>query len=319
MSSSVKLIYGAMNFGPQVDESIGYEHLKYFMSLGNMEIDTAYVYNEGESEKILGRLLPRLENNTYRIATKANPRVTGRLDEKAIFMQLDESLRRLGRDYVDIFYLHFPDSETPIEKTLGACEKAFQQGKFKELGLSNFPSWMVVDIWHICKKNGWITPSVYQGRYNALSRDVEKELLPALRHLGIRFYAYNPLAGGLLTGKYLDFNSLPESGRFARLNSYRKRYWKEPFFECLRILNEICSVDAKTMSEASLRWLAFHSNIADSPESGVIIGASTMNQLKENCEAIKKGALSKQVVEAFEKVWDEVEGIGPAYFSFYSS
>ena len=82
---------------------------------------------------------------------------------------------------------------------------------------------MVVDIWHICK-NGWLQPTVYQGRYNGLSRNVELELFPAIRKLGIRFYAYNPLAGGMLTGKHLNYEELPQQGRFARLQSYRDRY-----------------------------------------------------------------------------------------------
>ncbi|XP_031232899.1 aflatoxin B1 aldehyde reductase member 2-like [Mastomys coucha] len=109
--------------------------------------------------------------------------------------------------WVDLFYLHIPDHSTPVEETLQACHQLHQEGKFVELGLSNYASWEVAEICTLCKKNGWILPTVYQrrgkqipayalmGMYNDTTWQVEKELLPCLRHFGLRFYAYNPLAG----------------------------------------------------------------------------------------------------------------------------
>ena len=108
-------------------------------------------------------------------------------------------------DSVDTLYLHFPDPNTPIEESLSACAELYNGGKFKRFGLSNFPAWQVAHIWHICDRNDWPKPSVYQGLYNALSRAIEPELIPMLRDFDIPFYAYNPLAGGILSGKYTDF------------------------------------------------------------------------------------------------------------------
>ena len=227
MNQKMKLVLGTMTFGPQVNEDGAQKMLDVFLASGHIEIDTAYVYNDGSSEEILGRILKNKARDSYRVATKVNPRVTGRLDADAINMQFTESLRRLSIESADILYLHFPDPSTPIEVTLAACAQLYRQGKFRELGLSNFPAWLVVDIWHICKNNGWPVPTVYQGVYNAFSRNVEEELFDALRRLGIRFYAYNPLAGGIMAGKYKDFNEIPSPGRFTHRPKYKDRYWKK--------------------------------------------------------------------------------------------
>ncbi len=111
-------------------------------------------------------------------------------------------MQRLNTDFVDLLYMHSPDLETPIEQSLQACFEAYQLGKLKAFGLSNFAAWQVAEVVELCRKHGWMLPTVYQGMYNALTRDVEKELFACLRHYDIAFYAYNPLVGGLLTGKH---------------------------------------------------------------------------------------------------------------------
>ena len=112
---------------------------------------------------------------------------------------------------VDLFYLHWPDGETPLETTLGATQRAYEAGRFQRLGLSNFSVEEVVRVHSHMSERGWIRPTVYQGMYNALTRDVEDELLPTLRRLRMSFYAYNPLAGGLLTGKQHLYDTDPNS------------------------------------------------------------------------------------------------------------
>lgn len=113
-----------------------------------------------------------------------------------------------------------------MENVLEACNNLYREGKFRELGLSNFPAWMVVDVWHICHKNGWVLPTVFEGIYNPLTRKAETELNECLNHFGIRFYAYNPMAGGLLTGRYGRYEDAPTDGRFTHRPNYQKRYWK---------------------------------------------------------------------------------------------
>ena len=197
----MKLVLGTMTFGESVFAPSVSEFVEMFLDAGYEELDTAYVYNEGDSEKLLGEVLPKL-HHPYKISTKVNPRITDKLDGEAAYSQLNESLKRLGVSTVDTFYLHFPDPATPVESVLEVCNNLYQEGKFRELGLSNFPAWMVADVWHICHRNSWVLPTVFEGIYNPLTKKAETELNACLNHFGMRFYAYNPMAGGLLTGRY---------------------------------------------------------------------------------------------------------------------
>jgi aflatoxin B1 aldehyde reductase len=312
--SSLHLILGMMNLGPQVDLETGRTMVRSFLARGNREIDTAYVYNGGDSERFLGQILPDIAKQSQLVATKVNPRITGRLDRAAVVSQLNESLARMKCDSVDLLYLHFPDLNTPIETTLAACAELHQQGKFKRFGLSNFAAWEVVNIWHLCQRNGWPVPVVYQGLYNGLSRGIEAELLPALRHLGMRFYAYNPLAGGILAGKYQDFFEEPAHGRFIVRPNYRARYWKKPFFDALAILNETCAAEQIPLAEAAFRWLAFHSCLDGAHDDGVILGCSSTAQLEQNLNAFERQPLPDVVVAAFEDAWLTAKTESPDYF-----
>jgi len=316
--AKIKLILGTMTFGPQVDTEGSRAMVQRFLEAGHHEVDTAHVYNEGKTETIIGSILTESAGDSLYLATKAHPRITGRLDGAAVAMQLDESLRRLGRDSVDLLYFHMPDPHTPIEEALEECANLHEQGKFTELGLSNFPAWMVVDIWHLCKERGWPRPSVYQGLYNGLSRKVESELFPALRKLGMRFYAFNPLAGGMLSGKHTSYKDSPIPGRFSLRQSYRNRYWKKSFFEAASVLATRCREAGIEPAEAALRWLAYHSLLDQHEGDGIIIGASKMSQLEQNLLAVEKGALPETVVSAFSAAWEEAEQDSPDYFKYYS-
>jgi aflatoxin B1 aldehyde reductase len=209
---------------------------------------------------------------SFKVATKVFPFTPGSHRPENLRAQFLESLSALQMDSVEIFYLHAPDHATPFEDTLQEVHQLHQEGKFKEFGLSNFASWNVMEIWQICKSKGFILPTVYQGRYHALSRDVERELLPCLRKLNIRFYAYNPLCGGLFAGK-LSFENIPIEGRF-RINSiqgerYRERYWKKAYFEVLETLKIVCSNHKISMIEAALRWIMNHSALNGAAGDGI--------------------------------------------------
>ena len=183
---SVNLILGTMTFGESVFNPEVEEFVITFLDAGYDELDTAYVYNEGNCERLLGDVLPVL-NRSYKIATKVNPRITGKLDAEAAYKQVRESLNRLKMESVDTVFLHFPDPATPVEDVLSAMDDLHSQGKYKELGLSNFPAWMVADVWHICDKNGWVKPTVFEGIYNPLTRKAETELNACLNNFGMRF------------------------------------------------------------------------------------------------------------------------------------
>ena len=310
----MKLVLGTMNFGPQLDLEQSREMVTEFLKTGNTELDTAYVYNGGDTERFLGEILPDLSG--YSLAGKVHPRITGKLDRDTILMEFNESLKRMNRNNMDILYFHFPDPVTPVDEALETVAHLYKEGKIKELGLSNYPAWMVADIWHKCEKYDCPKPTVYQGMYNALCRNVEPELFPVLRHLGIRFYAFNPLAGGMLTGKHKNFEDAPEPGRFARLKSYRDRYWKKSYFDAIDQVREICEKENIQMAEAAYRWLAFNSLMDSDKGDAIIIGASKISQMNQNIDALRKGPLPDSILEALDIAWSIAKPDSPAYFKF---
>lgn len=312
----MKLVLGTMNFGPQLDTEGSREMVTAFLDAGYRELDTAYVYNDGTTENILGNILPTISPGSYKIATKVHPRITGRLDRKTIIMELTESLRRMRRKQVDILYFHFPDGKTPIEEALETIAELHEKGTIKQLGLSNYPAWQVIDIANKCDKIGCPRPTVYQGMYNALCRNVEPELFPALRSLDMSFYAFNPLAGGMLTGKHKHFEDAPGPGRFARLESYRKRYWKQSFFEAVDEIRMACEAENIPMAEAAYRWLCYHSEMKEAKNDGILIGASRQEQLLQNMASTVKGPLSIKIIEAIDNAWGISKPDSPAYFKF---
>nr|XP_045006735.1 aflatoxin B1 aldehyde reductase member 2 isoform X2 [Jaculus jaculus] len=318
-------ILGTMMMGSRMDATASAASVRAFLERGHTELDTAFVYSDGQSESILGGLGLGLGRGDCRvkIATKAAPLNGKSLNADGIRSQLETSLKRLQCPRVDLFYLHLPDHSTPVEETLRACHQLHQEGKFVELGLSNYASWEVAAICTLCKKNGWILPTVYQGMYNATTRQVETELLPCLRHFGLRFYAYNPLAGGLLTGryKYEDKDKEQPVGRFfgnAWAEIYRNRYWKEHHFKAIDLVEKSLKAtygsSALSMTSAALRWMYHHSKLQGTHGDGVILGMSSLQQLEQSLAFTEEGPLEPAVVDAFDKAWHLAAHDCPNYF-----
>lgn len=308
------LVLGTMTFGVQTDEINSCRIVEHFLEQGYREIDTAHYYGVGKTEEILGRMLtPTLRKQIY-LATKANPWGNDGLQPKAVRRQLETSLKRLRTDSVDLFYLHAPDRNTPVEVTLEACQVLFDEGKFRELGLSNYASWQVIDAWHLCKKNGWVLPTVYQGMYNGITRTVEAELFPALRSVGMRFYAYNPLAGGLLTGKHSERQNIPQTGRFAVLEMYQDRYWKKSYFDAVDSIRALCAGQGIKLSDSALRWGLFHSMLSRENRDTLIVGASSLQQFQENLAGTTLGPLPGDIIAAYEHAWQLAKPDCPDYF-----
>lgn len=314
--NDVKLILGTMTFGESVFSPDVEAFVNAFLDAGYDELDTAYVYNEGNCERLLGEVLPGL-NRPFKIATKVNPRISGRLDAEAAYKQVNESLARMKLDAVDTVFLHFPDPATPVEGVLGAMAELHEQGKFRELGLSNFPAWMVADVWHICDRHGWVRPTVFEGVYNPLTRRAEAELNDCLNSFGLRFYAYNPMCGGLLTGRYASFEDAPGDGRFTHRPNYQARYWKKSFFDAVELIKAAAAEHGITSIEATYRWLAWHSMLRGERGDAILVGASRLSHLRQNMETVKAGPLPQDVVEAFEKAWTITKGDSPEYFTLY--
>lgn len=208
---------GTMMFGARTDTRVAAQIVSIARDSGVNFIDTADVYGKGESERIVGKHIAE-DRERWVLATKAgNPGKTGLNDgglgRKWLLRAIDESLDRLNTDYVDIYYLHKPDLETPLEETLGAVADIIASGRARYWGISNFRGWMIADAVRIADSMGLARPVVCQPYYNAMDRTPEVEVLPACGHYGIGVVPYSPLARGVLTAKYTPGEAPPEDSR----------------------------------------------------------------------------------------------------------
>ncbi|KAF8921351.1 NADP-dependent oxidoreductase domain-containing protein [Mucidula mucida] len=300
----IPLLFGTMTMGfPGVDYARNtdpkecQEILDIFFSHGHTELDTARVYASGTTEQLLSQL--DLKNAT--IDTKVMPREPGdHLPEKLRSTFLT-SLEALKRSKVRVLYLHAPDRSVPFEDTLKEVDKLYKEGLFEIFGLSNFAAWEVAEVVGICNANNYVSPKIYQV-YNAITRDMEAELLPCARKFGIRLVIYNPLAGGIFAGKIQKVDETPTDGRFGQSNMgkmYRARYLNEGYLKAVELLNRVATEHNLRLTEIALRWCQHHSKLL--PEDGIILGASSATQLKDNCEDSEKGPLPDAVVDALDE------------------
>ena len=320
----VRTILGTGEFAGRMNllnsEAMALAFYNFRQKTNPVEYDTALMYSGGKSEQFIGQMDLRLKNNVQ-IATKANPWDNKLFDAAGVRKQLETSLNSLKLKSVQIFYLHAPDHKTPIIETLKIVNDLYQEKKFAEFGLSNYAAWQVAEICSICKNHNWVQPSVYQGMYNCLTRSVEKELFPCLRHFNIRFYAYNPLCGGILTGKHkIEDANKAEPGRFfgqGWAKVYRKRYWRKEVFDAVDKIQESLLEeygDQVNILEASLRWLYHHSKLNGLNGDGVILGASSLDYLTTNMNATGKEPLNENIVKVFDECWDACCFSCPDYF-----
>ena len=315
----MRVVLGTMTFGRRMDLAAAGRAVAAFSDWGGGggEFDTAFMYGGGDTERILGEILAQRGWEDITLATKAHPGAaqgTPSLRPEEVERQLAGSLQRLQCDAVDLFYLHSPDNDTPLERTLEACARLHADGRFRRLGLSNYAAWQVAEAHHLCRSHGWPLPVVYQGMYNALTRDVETELLPCLRHLGISFYAYNPLAGGLLTGRYLGATAIPSSGRFHEQANYVPRYWRHSYLNSMERVQAACDAAGVSMTAAALAWMRHDSRLDAAAGDAVILGASTLEQLATNLDACRAGPLDDTLVQAFDAAWETCRPDCPPYF-----
>ena len=315
--AGVRLVFGTMTFAGQVDETAATAQLETFFAFHPeaqyVELDTAFMYSDTKTEEMLGKILTNEQRQRMRIATKANPGHKGGLSALSVNTQITTSLNNMKADSVDIFYLHWPDPKTPLEQTLKAVQALYKAGKFRELGLSNYHATQVSEIYNLCEKHGYVKPTVYQGMYNMLTRAVEPELLPLLRQLNIRFYVYNPLAGGLLSGKYTSSGDAPIAdtrfdGKSVAGKRYQARYWKDCYFEAIEKIQKSAAelAPGKTLPEISLTWLHHHSGLKRDAFDAIIVGQSSASHLHTNLYSGTQGSEADNLLpEALLKVIDE--------------
>jgi aryl-alcohol dehydrogenase-like predicted oxidoreductase len=308
-----EICLGTMTFGHQCDDKTSFAILGKAADHGVTFLDCADVYpvppsveTAGRSEEILGRWLQG-RREKFVVATKCRMRVGhGPNDEglsrKHILKAAEDSLARLGTDYIDLYQTHSPDPETPLDETLRALDDLVSAGKVRYLGFSNYPAWQLALALGLSERHGWARCDCVQPRYNLLFRDIEAELLPLCRDQGVGVIAYNPLAGGFLTGKYRGQPTAaqPQGGRFALGKTgelYRERYWQHAQFEAVDHLAKFFEPRGKALVQVALAWV-----LAQPAITSAIVGASQPEQLDQSLAAVKM-TLSEEENEVCDLAW----------------
>ncbi|KAL3473090.1 Aldo/keto reductase [Aspergillus californicus] len=331
-NSAMKIVFGAMTFGkPNTlgarvsDPAKAAEILDIFLQHGHKEVDTARIYGAGSCEEILAAA--EWAKRGIIMDTKLYPNAGSALTSAESYTHSPEDIRRglmnslkaLQTGKIDMFYLHGPDRATPFEDTLREVNKLHQEGYFTRFGISNYMSWEVAQICELCRMNGWVMPSVYQGIYHALQRSIEAELFSCLRKYGISLYAFQPLAGGFLTGRYKrDQTDFEAGSRFdpniMQGSLHRNRYWNDVYFDAIEKIQSAATEHSLTMGEVALRWLKHHSQLRQELGDAIIVGASSVGHVGDNLDDLEKGPLPEEIVQTIEEVWPFVKGSAPKYW-----
>lgn len=257
-------------------------------------IDTADVYAGGEAEEMLGSLIAGRRAQLV-IATKAGWRSGAPLNHSGLsaghlLRSIDASLKRLGTDHVDVYIVHRPDANTPLEETLQALDTIVRQGKARYLGVSNWPAWQIAAAVELQRRHGWAPFSHAQLMYSLLTRDIEAEVMPMLRHYGLGVTAWSPLAGGFLTGKY-DWESLKDPDN--RLSGFDMiPFDKTQGFALVDRLREIGAAHDASVAQVALAWV-----LAKPIVASVIFGASKAGQLDDNLAAVNVALSAEELAE----------------------
>jgi aryl-alcohol dehydrogenase-like predicted oxidoreductase len=314
-----EICLGTMTFGHQCDEKTSFAIMNKAAEHGVFFIDTADVYpvppspeTAGRTEEIVGRWL-KGKRDQYVLATKCRMRVgTGPNDEglsrRHILRACDDSLRRLQTDTIDLYQPHSFDAETPLEESLRALEDLVRHGKVRYLGCSNYPAWQIALALGISDRHDWARFDCVQPRYNLLWREIEAELLPLCRDQGLGVIAYNPLAGGFLTGKYQTIDKPQEGTRFTLGKTgelYRERYWQETQLRAVQELQAFLQPRGKSLLQVAIAWV-----LAQPGMTSAIVGASRPEQLDQSLAAVNL-QLDDEEREACDRVWYELPRRAP--------
>jgi aryl-alcohol dehydrogenase-like predicted oxidoreductase len=274
---------GGNQFGGRVDRAGTAAILNRALDLGINFIDTADSYSEGASEEMIGKAIGS-RRHEFVVATKtgvvSDP--PGKLSRRQMFLHLDRSLKRLGTDYLDVYYMHFPDNMTPLEESLRALDDMTRAGKVLYPAISNHPAWQIAEARAICDRFGYAQLVVTQNEYNLLRLAAENELLPACQHFGLSLVPYSPLAEGFLTGKYRR-DEPPPKGTRGYENEYFREYWiKERYFQQLHHLDGWAAERSHSSAEAAIAWLLSNPLVCS-----VITGVTSVKQLEANARAVE--------------------------------
>ncbi len=273
---------GCNNFGMRIDEAATQAVVDAALDVGINHFDTADMYGGGKSEEFLGRALGSRRGDVV-ITTKVGgraPEGEAGGSETLITRVCDESLARLGTDYIDLYLLHYPDEKTPIAETLGAFAKLIAAGKVREVGCSNFTGAMLEEADAVARELGVPRFVNAQNDYSLLNRAVEDDVIPACERLGVVLMPYFPLASGVLTGKYKRGEPHPEGSRLAAWGPMADTFASEERMDVVERLLGYAEAHGHTLTELALSWLAGAPTVGS-----VIAGATSPEQVRANAAA----------------------------------
>jgi aryl-alcohol dehydrogenase-like predicted oxidoreductase len=288
---------GCNNFGMRIDLEASRKVVHKALDLGITLLDTADTYgNRGGSEEMLGQILGDRRKDIV-LATKfAMPMNDAETlkgaSRRYIMRAVEDSLRRLRTDWIDLYQQHRPDPLTPIEETLRALDDLVRQGKVRYIGCSNLPAWQVVEAQWTSRHLGLNSFVSCQDEYSLVVRDIEKDLIPAMQGYGLGLLPFFPLASGLLTGKYKRNAPLPEGTRLANMQRLADRYMTEANWPIVERLQDFAAKRGHTMLELAFSWLAARPAV-----SSVIAGATKPEQVEQNVKAADWALTPEEIAE----------------------
>ncbi|EXJ67380.1 uncharacterized protein A1O5_09393 [Cladophialophora psammophila CBS 110553] len=308
-SDRLSIIFGTVLVGKE-EPFIAEDYLQTIWSTlqshGVTTLDTAQLYCNAEQ-----RLGEVKAGDIFTIDTKwLAGWVPGSGTKDTIVKSVKASVHKLG---VDIFYLHSPDAQTNLEETLEGVNEAYNSGLYKRFGLSNFSASEAERVYNVCKANNWILPTVYQGNYSPVARLQETLLFPTLRELDMAFYAYSPLAGGLLTktAKQIE-EGVGRFGKDVAGGMYRDMYNKPSYLNALTKWERIAQEEGVSRAELAYRWVSSNSQLSTQKYGdAIVIGASSLEQLRDTLDGLAKGPLSEMACAGINEVWEDVKHDAP--------
>lgn len=275
---------GCNNFGSRLDAGATARVVHAALDCGITLLDTADVYGNGASEEYIGRAIKDRRDEAV-VATKFGSSMGDGPYERGasrryIYRAVENSLRRLGTDYIDLYQLHRPDPASPIEETLSTLDDLVRQGKVRYIGSSNFEGWQIADADWIARTNHWEPFVSAQNSYSLLNRGLERDVIPACEHFGIGMLPYFPLASGLLTGKYRRNEEPPEGTRLGGNPNARSRYFTDENWNKVEALQAFAESRGISLLDVAIAGLAAQPQVAS-----VIAGATKPEQVEANVAA----------------------------------
>jgi aryl-alcohol dehydrogenase-like predicted oxidoreductase len=312
--------FGAMTFGAgtgrlggisKLGEDPARELVARALDAGVNHFNTANGYGEGESERLLGKALGARRKDVV-VSTKGGFRagealIHQGLSRQHIFMAAEDSLRRLGTDYIDVYLVHRTDPHTPVEETCDALDTLVRQGKVRYVGFSNWPAWMAAKAVGVQERRGWARFRAAEMYYSLVGRDLDHEVVPFARDSGIGVFVWSPLAGGFLSGKYSRDNPQGDGGR---LNTFDfLPFERERGYSIVDVTGKIAAAHKATPAQVALAWVLSKPFVAS-----VLVGASKLSQLDDNLGAADVTLSAEELTEL-----DKVSAIPPIYPNWFTA